>query len=170
MAEDGTWAKLTIKGKDVHTLKEKTMQYFCLSADEGEPFLHQGTETEASFDVTEHLLPIWLMIIFVVILLSLSGLFSGLNLGLMALDQTELKIVQNTGNKSEKSYANKIAPIRSHGNFLLCSLLLGNVLVNNTLTILLDILTGGGGVVAIIASTLGIVIFGEIIPQVLAMY
>ncbi len=106
------------------------------------------------------------MAIFVVVLLSLSGLFSGLNLGLMALDQTELKIVQNTGNKKEKSYANKIAPIRAHGNFLLCSLLLGNVLVNNTLTILLDILTGGGGVVAIIASTLGIVVFGEIIPQV----
>ena len=56
-------------------------------------------------------------------------------------------------------------PIRGMGNFLLCSILLGNVLVNNTLTVLLDTLTGGGGVVAVIGATLGIVIFGEIIPQ-----
>ena len=34
-----------------------------------------------------------------------SGLFSGLNLGLMSLDQTELKIVQNTGTDTEKGYA-----------------------------------------------------------------
>ena len=61
----------------------------------------------------------------------------------MALDQTELKIVQNTGSDKEKEYANKIQPIRAHGNFLLCSLLLGNVLVNNTLTIMLDTLTSG---------------------------
>ena len=69
--------------------------------------------------------------------------FLGLNLGLMALDQTELKIVQNTGSQKEKDYANKIFPIRSKGNFLLCSLLLGNVLVNTSLTILLDTLTAG---------------------------
>lgn len=88
---------------------------------------------------------------------------TGLNLGLMALDQTELKIVQNTGTDSEKEYAKKIFPIRVHGNFLLCSLLLGNVLVNNTLTILLDTLTSG--LVAVIGATMGIVVFGEIIPQ-----
>ena len=69
--------------------------------------------------------------------------FLGLNLGLMALDQTELKIVQNTGSQKEKDYANQIFPIRSQGNFLLCSLLLGNVLVNTSLTILLDTLTAG---------------------------
>lgn len=83
----------------------------------------------------------------------------------MALDQTELKIIQNTGNEKEKVYAKKIAPIRAHGNFLLCSLLLGNVLVNNTLTILLDTLTSG--IVAVIGATMGIVVFGEIIPQAL---
>ena len=53
------------------------------------------------------------------------------------------------------------------GNFLLCSLLLGNVLVNNSLTIMLDTLSGGGGLIAVVGSTLGIVIFGEIIPQAL---
>ena len=125
----------------------------------------QGNDTESALflRVYEHPLPIWLMICAIVVLLCLSGLFSGLNLGLMALDQTELEIVKNTGSEKERTYANKIAPIRNHGNFLLCSLLLGNVLVNNTLTILLDTLTSG--LVAVIGATMGIVIFGEIIPQ-----
>merc|ERR1719297_707503 len=83
----------------------------------------------------------------------------------MSLDHTELKIVINTGTEAEKRYANDILPVRGMGNFLLCSILLGNVLVNNTLTIFLDTLTGGGGTVAVIGATLGIVVFGEIIPQ-----
>jgi metal transporter CNNM len=62
--------------------------------------------------------------------------------------------------------AQAIMPLRKMGNFLLCSILFGNVLVNNTLTISLDSITGGGGVVGIICSTLAIVIFGEIVPQV----
>ncbi|XP_061603177.1 metal transporter CNNM4-like isoform X3 [Phyllopteryx taeniolatus] len=112
------------------------------------------------------LLPLWLQVILILGLLVLSGMFSGLNLGLMALDPMELRIVQSCGTDKEKKYARKIEPIRSKGNYLLCSLLLGNVLVNTTLTILLDDLTGSGpGAVA--ASTVGIVIFGEIAPQAL---
>lgn len=41
----------------------------------------------------------------------------------------------------------------------------GNVIVNETLPVFLDSLTGGGGLVAIASSTALIVIFGEIIPQ-----
>jgi len=161
--EDGVKASLQVPGDKLHTLRDQKRMFFCLSHDDGATFVHQGNSTEAYVEIFEHLLPIWLMIVFICVLLCLSGLFSGLNLGLMALDQTELKIVQNTGTKEEKGYANKIAPIRAHGNFLLCSLLLGNVLVNNTLTILLDTLTSG--LVAVVGATMGIVIFGEIIPQ-----
>lgn len=82
----------------------------------------------------------------------------------MALDRTELKIYMNTGSEKEKGYARAIIPVRNHGNYLLCTLLLGNVLVNSTLTILLDELTSG--LVAVIGSTVGIVILGEIVPQV----
>uniref|UniRef100_A0A670Z8A0 Metal transporter n=1 Tax=Pseudonaja textilis TaxID=8673 RepID=A0A670Z8A0_PSETE len=112
------------------------------------------------------LLPLWLQVLLLGVLLALSGMFSGLNLGLMALDPMELRIVQNCGSETEKRYARRIEPIRRKGNYLLCSLLLGNVLVNTTLTILLDDLIGSG-LVAVIASTSGIVIFGEIVPQAL---
>ncbi|XP_033951543.1 metal transporter CNNM4 isoform X2 [Pseudochaenichthys georgianus] len=112
------------------------------------------------------LLPLWLQCILISFLLVLSGMFSGLNLGLMALDPMELRIVQSCGTEKEKKYARKIEPIRSKGNYLLCSLLLGNVLVNTTLTILLGDLIGSG-LGAVVASTVGIVIFGEIVPQAL---
>uniref|UniRef100_A0A3Q1H8R9 Metal transporter n=1 Tax=Acanthochromis polyacanthus TaxID=80966 RepID=A0A3Q1H8R9_9TELE len=112
------------------------------------------------------MLPIWLQVILISFLLVLSGMFSGLNLGLMALDPMELRIVQSCGTEKEKKYARKIEPIRRKGNYLLCSLLLGNVLVNTTLTILLDDLIGSG-LGAVVASTIGIVIFGEIVPQAL---
>ena len=83
----------------------------------------------------------------------MSGLFSGLNLGLMSLDPMELKIVEKSGSKEEQKFAKKIYPVRAKGNFLLCTLLLGNVLVNNTLTILLNDLVSG--LMAVIGSTAG---------------
>uniref|UniRef100_A0A672PKK1 Metal transporter n=1 Tax=Sinocyclocheilus grahami TaxID=75366 RepID=A0A672PKK1_SINGR len=98
---------------------------------------HDGEDTKVIVvEEKKFLLPFWLQVIFISMLLCLSGMFSGLNLGLMALDPMELQIVQNCGTEKEKNYARKIEPVRSQGNYLLCSLLLGNVLVNTTLTIL----------------------------------
>ena len=127
------------------------------------PWSHQGPERWLTIKAYERILPFWVQCIFICFLLMLSGLFAGLTLGLLALDRTDLKILANTGTEKERSYAKTILPLRTRGNFLLCSLVFGNVLVNSTLTILLDDLTSG--LVAIICSTGGIVIFGEIIPQ-----
>lgn len=127
------------------------------------PWIHQGGETWIALTSFKKWLPLWAHIILLLALLCLSGLFSGLNLGLMAIDRTELRIIINAGAEAERRHAKKIQPLRDNGNYLLCSLLLGNVLVNATLTILLDDLTSG--LIAVVVSTVAIVIFGEIVPQ-----
>lgn len=129
------------------------------------PYVHQGSESWLRLNSHETLLPLWVSICVILFCLCFSALFSGLNLGLMSLDRTELKILCNTGSEAERRYARQIQPVRDHGNFLLCSILLGNVLVNSTFTIILDGLTSG--LVAVLCSTIAIVLFGEITPQVI---
>ncbi|KAI5706961.1 hypothetical protein M8J75_012902 [Diaphorina citri] len=126
-------------------------------------WVHLGQETFLQIEAYEKLIPFWLAIVIIVTCLGFSSLFSGLNLGLMSLNRTDLKIICNTGTEHERKYAKTIIPVREHGNYLLCSILLGNVMVNSTFTILLDDITSG--LVAVIGSTLAIVIFGEISPQ-----
>lgn len=102
-------------------------------------------------------------IIVVIVLVSCSGLFSGLTLGLMSLDLTGLEIVIAGGTPQERAYAETIKPVRKDGNLLLCTLLLGNVAVNAALSIVLaDI---AGGLVGFLASTIIITLMGEIFPQ-----
>ena len=140
-------------------------------------FVHQGYQSKVLLHIRPSaFLPVWFNFIFLVFLLGLSGLFSGLNLGLMSLDTTELEIVVNTGSEAEKRNASTILPVRggtwnllcrTSGNYLLCTLLFGNVLVNVLIPLLLDGIPGANGPIAVAGSTFGIVIFGEIIPQAL---
>ena len=93
------------------------------------------------------------------LLIFFSALFSGLTLGLFSLDTTELERKKELGDiRAEKVYR-----VRSRGNLLLVSLLLGNVAVNSIISIMLG--NVAGGVFAAIAATGLIVVFGEIIPQ-----
>ncbi|XP_061656930.1 metal transporter CNNM4 isoform X2 [Syngnathoides biaculeatus] len=162
----GTAGLVRVRVKPLRKSQPSSEYVLCTRADDGWEPLGDGDGRLLVVEEKKSLLPLWLQVILISGLLLLSGMFSGLNLGLMALDPMELRIVQSCGTDKEKKYARKIEPIRSKGNYLLCSLLLGNVLVNTTLTILLDDLTGSGpGAVA--ASTVGIVIFGEIAPQAL---
>ncbi|KAM9455352.1 metal transporter CNNM4-like isoform 1-T1 [Clarias gariepinus] len=163
----GTSGVVNVTVKPLRKTEREREYIACIRSPEGK--WHLLSENDGRLQVVEErtsLLPLWLQISLVSCLLVLSGMFSGLNLGLMALDPMELQIVQSCGTDKEKRYARKISPIRSKGNYLLCSLLLGNVLVNTTLTILLDDLIGSG-IGAVAVSTVGIVIFGEIVPQAL---
>ncbi|XP_052423032.1 metal transporter CNNM4 isoform X2 [Carassius gibelio] len=168
VSSKGTSGLVSVYVKPLRKSEREKTYSLCVRQGLGDKWVHLG-ENDGRLLVVEEkesLLPLWLQIILVSGLLVLSGMFSGLNLGLMALDPMELRIVQSCGTNKEKKYARKIEPIRRKGNYLLCSLLLGNVLVNTTLTILLDDLIGSG-LGAVVASTVGIVIFGEIVPQAL---
>ena len=101
-------------------------------------------------------------ILLIIVLVLLSGLFSGLTLGLLGLDKTDLERKIKTGGKDAKA-AKKVYSVRKKGNLLLCTLLLGNVLVNSILAVFLGQLSTG--VMAVVFSTALIVIFGEILPQ-----
>jgi len=97
--------------------------------------------------------------IIVVVLVTLSGIFSGLTLGYFSMDLTGLERKIKLGDTRAK----KIYPIRKRGNLLLCTLLLGNVATNSTMAIFLGDIASG--VMAGLISTSLIVIFGEILPQ-----
>jgi metal transporter CNNM len=93
------------------------------------------------------------------VLVALSGLFSGLTLGLLSLDTSTLRRRAKHGDAD----AAAIYPVRAKGNLLLTTLLLGNVAVNTSLSIFLGSIASG--VVAGLIATALIVVFGEIIPQ-----
>lgn len=100
-----------------------------------------------------------LTILLIVFLVLLSGVFSGLNLGLMSWKPQSLKRKAQLGDRD----ASLVYPLRKNGNLLLTTLLLGNVLVNTILSVFLGSVTTG--ILATLAATGLIVVFGEILPQ-----
>ena len=98
----------------------------------------------------------WVLIL---LCLSQSAMFSGLNLALFSLSKLQLETEVKQGNKA----AVHIARLRGDANLLLCTILWGNVSVNVLLTILAESAVTGIG--AFLFSTVGITIIGEIMPQ-----
>ncbi|MBU1172697.1 MAG: DUF21 domain-containing protein [Proteobacteria bacterium] len=99
---------------------------------------------------------IWLGIIFC---LSQSAIFSGLNLAFFSITRLRLEIEASNNSTAAK----KILAMRSDSNFLLTTILWGNVGINVLLTLLSNSVMAG--FIAFIFSTFLITFVGEIIPQ-----
>jgi metal transporter CNNM len=108
-------------------------------------------------------LPKWASLLLASGLVVMSSVFSGLTLGLLTLDNSALEILAKSGSPVEKRRAKNIIPLRRNGNLLLCTLVIGNVIVNSFLSILLADISSG--LIGLVSSTVLIVIFGEIAPQ-----
>ncbi len=95
----------------------------------------------------------------IVVCISQSATLSGLNLAFFAVSKLELEIEAVHNNQ----HARRVRAMREDANFLLSTILWGNVAVN----VLLSLLSGSMlvGVAAFFFSTAIITIFGEIAPQ-----
>ncbi|XP_052007390.1 metal transporter CNNM1-like [Xyrauchen texanus] len=109
----------------------------------------------------------WLQAGLSVLLLALSALFSGLVISMLALDPVELRVLQNSGTEKEQKYAHKIESVRKHGNYVLCTLVLCNVLTNTFLVVWMCQILGLTPV-ATAACTFLIFFIGEILPHSVA--
>eukprot|EP00796_Vickermania_ingenoplastis_P007291 gene7291-5133_t len=118
-----------------------------------------GGESESSTSAKQ-----WTFLILTdAVLLLFAALFAGLTLALVGLDTLSLEIIADSGKEPDKSYAQKILPIRQLGNQLLCTLILGNVMVNTLIAQITD--EHMHGWVATIVSTALTTLGGEVIPQ-----
>ena len=95
----------------------------------------------------------------ILLCLSQSAMFSGLNLAFFSINKLELEIEARRGNPR----AQRVRALRQDANFLLVTVLWGNVAVN----VLLALLSGSvmGAVAAFLFSTVVITLLAEILPQ-----
>lgn len=99
---------------------------------------------------------IWIGILFCI---SQSAMFSGLNLAFFSISKLRLEVEKRKGNAA----AAKVPTLRSDANFLLTTILWGNVGINVLLTLLSNQVIAEIG--AFLFSSVFITIFGEIVPQ-----
>jgi hypothetical protein len=95
----------------------------------------------------------------IVLLILQSGIFSGLNLALFGLSALRLRAMADTGNEKARA----LFEMREDSNFLLTTILWGNVATNVLLALLAESVMAG--LLGFLFSTVVITICGEIIPQ-----
>ncbi|RDW85482.1 CBS-domain-containing protein [Coleophoma crateriformis] len=126
-------------------------------------FLGIAKDKDAPADVDDPSL--WLNLGIAAVLVLLGGAFAGLTIALMGQDGVYLQVIATSGEGKERRHAKKVFDLLQRGkHWVLVTLLLSNVIVNETLPIVLDRSLGGGWP-AVLGSTVLIVIFGEVIPQ-----
>nr|XP_057942000.1 metal transporter CNNM1-like [Doryrhamphus excisus]XP_057942001.1 metal transporter CNNM1-like [Doryrhamphus excisus]XP_057942002.1 metal transporter CNNM1-like [Doryrhamphus excisus] len=144
------------------------IKYYSMCAFDGSKWEHYRTRDFWVAVVERSAAPeLWLQVLVSVLLLGLSALFSGLNLSLLALDPVELQVLQNSGTATEQKFARKIESVRRHGNYVLCTLLLGTALINASLAVWMCQILGMTWISTAICA-LGIFFIGEILPHSVA--
>ena len=101
----------------------------------------------------------WYIWLGIAVCLSQSAMFSGLNLALFGISRLRLEVEATSGSQA----ARRILNLRQDANFLLTTILWGNVGVNVLLALLSNSVFAG--VSAFLFSTVFITFFGEISPQ-----
>ncbi|KAF4759819.1 hypothetical protein HAV15_007713 [Penicillium sp. str.  len=127
------------------------------------PLFLSSSDTEPPKEPSDPSL--WLYLGFSAALVLSGGAFAGLTIALMGQDEVYLQVIKTSGEGHERKNAASVLNLLNHGkHWVLVTLLLSNVITNETLPIVLD-RTLGGGWPAVLGSTALIVIFGEIVPQ-----
>lgn len=88
---------------------------------------------------------LWMYLAVAAALVLLGGAFAGLTIALMGQDEVYLQVIQDSGEGSEKKNAGRVLRLLQRGkHWVLVTLLLSNVITNETLPIVLDRSLGGG--------------------------
>ncbi len=96
---------------------------------------------------------LWVLYAASVILVLTGGAFAGLTIALMGQDEVYLQVVSLDPEEPQRKNARRVHDLLSKGkHWLLVTLLLSNVIVNETLPVVLD-RCFGGGVAAVVGST-----------------
>uniref|UniRef100_A0A672IK56 Metal transporter n=1 Tax=Salarias fasciatus TaxID=181472 RepID=A0A672IK56_SALFA len=148
--------------------RDEVIKYYSMCAFDGVKWEHFSTR-DFWLAVVERPpeADVWLQAGVSVLLLGLSALCSGLNISMLALDPVELRVLQNSGTEKEQKYARKIESVRKHGNYILCTVVLGNVLTNTCFVVWMCQILGMTAL-STASCTLGIFFIGEILPHSVA--
>uniref|UniRef100_A0A3P9HHP3 Metal transporter n=1 Tax=Oryzias latipes TaxID=8090 RepID=A0A3P9HHP3_ORYLA len=148
--------------------RNEAIKYYSMCAFDGVKWEHFSTKDFWLAVVEKHpAADLWLQTGVSVLLLGLSALCSGLNISMLALDPVELRVLQNSGTEKEQKYARKIESVRKHGNYILCTVVLGNVLTNTCFVVWMCQILGMTAL-STTSCTLGIFFIGEILPHSVA--
>ncbi|AEO59065.1 hypothetical protein MYCTH_2306997 [Thermothelomyces thermophilus ATCC 42464] len=108
---------------------------------------------------------LWVLYVASAVLVLSGGAFAGLTIALMGQDGIYLRVMAGDPNEPQQKNAKRVYDLLMKGkHWVLVTLLLANVIVNETLPVVLDRCLGGG-IAAVVGSTFLIVIFGEVLPQ-----
>jgi len=116
-------------------------------------------------DLTRDAWTFWLSVALCVFLVAVAGLMSGLTLGLLSLDRTDLSVILRGPSGPQKQQAAALEPLLRDSHRLLVTLVLCNAAAMEALPMVVDRLTSPA--VSLALSVTVVLLFGEILPQAL---